>query len=155
MLKHTRDIVEKNGKTVRENNMEIKHNIPIGTLVEVKYDRWHGNGACSKIHARLFVASHDRDCDGTPLYSLTEAKPPYEGTGPNDKKDFIDLTIIDRILIGVQTGFNEKALTIIEVNEEVIRGYGALSWTCIHGEETGKCKECEGLKRLKEKGEIP
>lgn len=64
------DIVEKNGKTVRENNMAMGHNIPIGTLVEVEYDEGYGKGAYSKSRARLFVVEHNRDCDGTPLYSL-------------------------------------------------------------------------------------
>lgn len=70
------DIIEENGKTIRENNLEKTHDIPIGTLVEVKFDEWHGNGACEKTHARLWVVSHDRDCDGTPLYSLSPFKEP-------------------------------------------------------------------------------
>ena len=52
------DIVEKNGKTVRENNLEIQHKIPLNSLVELN------NGV------RLFVVVHTRDCDGTPLYVL-------------------------------------------------------------------------------------
>ena len=59
------DIVEKNGKTVRQNNMEIGHEIPLGALVEIDCEcqpDWQG--------CRLFVVRHDRDCDGTPLYSL-------------------------------------------------------------------------------------
>ena len=59
------------GKTYRETNAEREHSIPIGSLVEVKYDEWHGDGACEKIHARLWVVRHDRDCDMTPLYSLS------------------------------------------------------------------------------------
>lgn len=58
------DIVNKEtGKTHRDENYEIKHQLPIGALVEIVDDG-----------VRLFVASHDRDCDGTPLYSLT----PYD-----------------------------------------------------------------------------
>ena len=62
------DIVEANGKTIKENNTSLPHNIPIGTLVEVNihYSKEHG--------IRLFVCSHDRDCDGTPLYSLSFKK---------------------------------------------------------------------------------
>lgn len=59
------DIVEKNGKTVRENNMVLCHRIPIGAMVEVDcrdVGEWHG--------CRLFVVKHCRDCDGTPLYAL-------------------------------------------------------------------------------------
>jgi hypothetical protein len=30
-----KDIIEDNGKTIEENNLEIKHNIPLRTLVEI------------------------------------------------------------------------------------------------------------------------
>lgn len=59
------DIVEENGKTVKENNVEKQHSIAIGTLVEVNIDYSEEHGI------RLFVCSHDRDCDGTPLYTLS------------------------------------------------------------------------------------
>jgi hypothetical protein len=60
------DVVEANGLTVRENNLNLKHNIPLYSLVEtclIGETRSHG--------LRLFVAWHGRDCDGTPLYGLT------------------------------------------------------------------------------------
>lgn len=52
------------GKTRKEANLEKKHNIPVGALVEVvdSWDKWNG--------VRLFVVRHSRDCDGTPLYNL-------------------------------------------------------------------------------------
>ncbi len=53
------EIVERNGKTIRENNMEKGHNIPLKTLVET----YEG--------LRLFVVLYGRDCDGTPLYWLS------------------------------------------------------------------------------------
>ena len=46
------------GETYREGNNALKHTFPIGSLVEIESG------------ARLFVVSHSRDCDGTPLYSL-------------------------------------------------------------------------------------
>ena len=52
------------GKTYRQENLEKEHAIPIGTLVEARWDTWFGGGACWKVHARLWVVSHDRDCDG-------------------------------------------------------------------------------------------
>jgi len=52
------NLVEANGKTRKENNLEIEHKIPVGSLVELE------NGV------RLFVAKQSRDCDGTPLYIL-------------------------------------------------------------------------------------
>jgi hypothetical protein len=59
------NIVEKNGKTVRMNNLELNHKICVGTLVEVNLDNNESN------KTRQFIASHTRDCDGTPLYALT------------------------------------------------------------------------------------
>ena len=53
------DIVEKNGKTIRENNFEKRHAIPIGTLVQLETG------------ARAFVVFYGRDCDQTPLYYLS------------------------------------------------------------------------------------
>jgi hypothetical protein len=58
------DIVEANGKTIKENNLDKKHGIPVGALVEVNFEDFKGNGI------RLYVKKHTRDCDGTPLYSL-------------------------------------------------------------------------------------
>tara|TARA_B100002019_G_C20904442_1_gene419694 strand:+ start:106 stop:447 length:342 start_codon:yes stop_codon:yes gene_type:complete len=59
------NIKESNGKTIRENNLEVKHSIPLGTIVEIDCDY------CEEHGLRLFVGLHSRDCDGTPLYSLT------------------------------------------------------------------------------------
>lgn len=59
------DIVEENGKSIKENNLEKKHNFPIGSLVEICCSCHSDNGL------RLFVMSHSRDCDGEPLYELT------------------------------------------------------------------------------------
>lgn len=126
------DIVEENGKTVRENNLEKTHDISIGTLVEVKFDKWHGNGACEKTHARLWVVSHDRDCDGTPLYSLSPFKEPmffqgslkYGGEEGRLVKEEIVLNIANQ----VHSGYPRESLTPVEVTKELIEGVGALSW---------------------------
>ena len=59
------DIVEANHKTIRQNNMERQHAIPIGAFVEIDckdVPEWHG--------CRLYVTKHCRDCDGTSLYAL-------------------------------------------------------------------------------------
>ncbi len=103
------DVVEANGKTVRQNNEATQHRIPIGTLVEVKYDEWYGTGACAKVHARLFVVMHSRDCDGTPLYTLSRSQ-----------------RIVDSE--PAQHGFNEESLTIIPLTTEVRDGYNVLEW---------------------------
>jgi len=49
-------------RTYRDVNLEKKHSIPIGALVELETG------------ARLFVLRHVRDCDGTPLYTLDTCK---------------------------------------------------------------------------------
>ncbi len=68
------DIIEKNGKTIRENNLSLNHNIPLGQVVEVEIET-HSSLVVGdtgiKGMARLFVVKHDRDCDGTPLYGLS------------------------------------------------------------------------------------
>lgn len=104
------DIVEANGKTIRENNMKLGHNIPIGSLVEVKYDEWHGDGACQVVHARLWIVAHSRDCDGSPLYCLSRWKDPEFAMAVKQLK----------------CGFSEDCLTVVEVTPELIRGEGAL-----------------------------
>ena len=102
------DFVEPNGKTIRENNLERTHAIQIGTLVEVKFDDWCGGGACMKIHARLWVVRHGRDCDGTPLYSLDTCQEPFGHPKFN--------------------GFSERSLTPVEVTPAIVRGEEALCW---------------------------
>ena len=75
MMKNVADIVEKNGKTVRENNLSEKHKIPLGTLVEVDI------GQSSHKGVRLYVCAHNRDCDGSPLYTLGIPGEEYFRTG--------------------------------------------------------------------------
>lgn len=106
------DIVCTNGRTIKEHNLEIKHNIPIGTLVEVKFDEWFGDGACWKVHARLFVVDHNRDCDGSPLYTLSHWQSPDIWKLPGQ----------------AFSGFNETRLCPIEVTERLREGYDCLEW---------------------------
>jgi len=75
------DIVEANGKTVKQNNMAQVHNISIGTLVEILPD------SCSDDEAglRLFVVGHGRDCDGTPLYHMSFKKDAYKEMEEHEK----------------------------------------------------------------------
>lgn len=102
------DTIEANGKTIRENNLAKTHGIPLHTLVEVKCDTWFGDGACEKVHARLWVVGHKRDCDGTPLYSLSRWRDPREK--------------------GERHGFGEESLTPVKVDDRLQEGYGALEW---------------------------
>lgn len=106
------DIVEPNGKTIRENNLEKTHKIPVGALVEVRFDSWFGEGACWKVHARLWVVMHARDCDGTPLYSLSRWNDPE----------------VAKVSRDMHSGFAENSLTPVEVTPDLIYGHDALSW---------------------------
>lgn len=92
------DIVEDNGRTVRQNNMAIKHRIPIGTLVEVNAEE------CEAYGIRAFVVKHERDCDGTPLYSLT--------INPHDIQ-YIGTDMEKYIRFGFSGGWSDNSLRII------------------------------------------
>lgn len=100
------------GKTYREENKERSHAIPIGELVEFKLSQWHGDGCCQKIHARMWVVLHSRDCDGTPLYGVSKWKDPSFAKQVNE-------------IIG---GLDEASLTTIKVTAELGRGEDALQW---------------------------
>ncbi len=54
-----KDPNDQQGRTYRQVNNATPHKYGLGVLVELS------NGV------RLFTAKHTRDCDGTPLYSLT------------------------------------------------------------------------------------
>lgn len=86
------------GKTWREKNSELKHNIQIGALVEIDRDdkesEQHG--------VRMFVVMHGRDCDQTPLYVLSANKDAVE----NNKKN----NLIDKM----HYGYPEYSLTVIK-----------------------------------------
>lgn len=112
------DIVEENGKTIKENNLEKQHGIPIGALVEIKFDTWFGEGACWKVHARLWVIEHHRDCDGTPLYTLSRWNDAAFARQVND----------------MHRGYSEESLTPIEVTQRLRDGYDALEWEENHPE---------------------
>lgn len=113
------NIVEENGKTVRENNLEKKHAIALGSLVEINIDY------IPEHKLRLFVQEHSRDCDGTPLYSLSSDIKDI-GIDPS-KTEFDDplerfLHIMARGRI--KHGFSDKSLIVIEEGEKVLARIG-------------------------------
>ena len=67
------DLVEENGKTVKENNLERVHNVPVGSLVEITYESEYEEPSERVKGLRLFVVKHSRDCDGSPLYALSHS----------------------------------------------------------------------------------
>src|SRR5580692_6088410 len=92
-------------KWSRENIPKPPHGIPLGTLIEIKYDEWLGEGACMKVHARLFVLAHHFDCDGTALYSL--------GTRAGRE---------------IANGISEYRLTVVEATRDVLDGVDCPRW---------------------------
>lgn len=66
-MKNVSDLIESNGKTVKENNLSKKHNVPFGTLVEIDSDN-------DNEKLRVYVVGHTRDCDGEPLYQFSYDK---------------------------------------------------------------------------------
>ena len=104
------DIPMENGLTSRQENGLKKHNIPLGTLVET----WEG--------LRLYVASHDRDCDETPLYGLS-----YKlGWKEIEGMKFATRCMCD-------FGYAEESLTIIK--ETPFKDYQIGEYLMIHEEE--------------------
>lgn len=64
-----KDIVEENGKTVEENNLNRKHKYPVGTRVYFEHESITTCGP--KFEKGIFeIYSQDRDCDGTPMYAI-------------------------------------------------------------------------------------
>ncbi len=67
---------EGNGKTIRENNLERKHQVPVGTKLRmVSPDPEEPDYALFMPGIEgvvtCYVVMHTRDCDGTPLYALS------------------------------------------------------------------------------------
>ena len=80
------------GKTWRQKNSEMKHKIPLGTLVEI-----------IDTGARMFVIKHLRDCDQTPLYCL---HPDYE--------NYMEVWKDNPYYHAMFGGYSEESLKIIK-----------------------------------------
>lgn len=79
------DIVESNGKTIKQNNMAIAHKFNLGDLVEIDITLFKEREGCLvdlKGKCKLYVVMQGRDCDGTPLYCLADIPVIY----PKDAK---------------------------------------------------------------------
>lgn len=70
------DLVEENGRPIRENNMLKEHKFRIGdivnTFVEINHSRDERTSVQLSGYCKLFVVGCHRDCDGTPLYTLAD-----------------------------------------------------------------------------------
>lgn len=108
-----------------------QHQIPIGTLVEVKYHRWHGDGASQKTHARMYVAEHYYS-NGTPLYALQFNKNNLEGHviyTSNGMEPFpTHPEISESILNHRERPFMEEDLTVISLTPDILSGKDILEW---------------------------
>jgi hypothetical protein len=112
-IKSVADIVEENGKTVRQNNLEKKHNIPIGSIVEVYVNVEHQNATYPDVQVNLsgkcnlIVVGHTRDCDGTPLYTVADI--PYAPLGMKYSKQREEL-LVESFAHCVKVGYAEEDL---------------------------------------------
>ena len=93
------DATDPNGRTYRQINSSKSHNIPIGSLVEVRDPEYPSDND----GIRLFAVHQGRDCDQTPLYWLS---PDKSDTIP-DKSGFAN-----RKWVG---GYSESSLTLIRL----------------------------------------
>lgn len=108
VISNVADIVEGNGKTVRENNMTTPHRIPLGTLVEIVSGN---NPALQKYKGvRAYVCVRERDCDGEPLYGLTLNKNFSEENGDL----LLDPKFAQIALIKISRGFSESILRVVQ-----------------------------------------
>jgi len=123
------DIVEANGKTIRENNQERGHRYPLGDLVQLEYNSYFGGACGSATYAHLHVVAHTRDCDGSPLYMLA-SKPPEEweesfGITVEEYRELGVMTqrhLLVSAMAHVEINFNEDCLTPIKQPEDAHTG---------------------------------
>ena len=142
------DIMEENGKTIRENRSAMEHKYSVGTLVEIQFEEWESGGACSVGTARMWVVEQNRDCDGSPLYSLSFHPPTcisgkekdevllyypeMEFGGPDYRAPgglpgtFFNEEFSRKQLEKWKTGYSEESLTEIEVTPALRSGKDAL-----------------------------
>ena len=105
------DIVEENGKTIKENNLAISHDIPIDTLVEIKSE-----SECVSEYwgIRAYVAGLSRDCDGTPLYVLGFKKGEhYPEKDDNDDKETKYVKFLSKF--SFTGGWSKDSLIVIKL----------------------------------------
>lgn len=100
-------IVGEDGLSYKERNLKEGHKIPVYSLVEINFGPEKG--------MRMFVAWHGRDCDGTPLYWLTNNihRRPL-GSIPDNE------TFLDKVLRGWEGGYSDDSLIFIEGPESAI-----------------------------------
>lgn len=128
-MQNVADIVESNGKTVRENNTELTHKYPIGSLVKVSLSRESPGGSYIKGEAVLYVIRHERDCDGTPLYGLGLEDPAVPEMVMTSINPDIDSEYMYRVISENRRKYDE--LDLIFGNPGWFSGYSEESLTLV------------------------
>lgn len=119
------DIVEANGKTVKQNNLEKMQSIPVGSIVEITYQSKYEDPEESTFGLRLFVVNHSRDCDGSPLYTLSFRQDAWKNYQEMDEKiknreyscddEFRIMTLLKFQYQGsLMNGYDEGSLKVIK-----------------------------------------
>jgi hypothetical protein len=63
------------GKTIYQHNMEVPHKYPLGSLVNYAENKRKSDGTTDvkvSTQGTFIVVGHHRDCDGSPLYTISE-----------------------------------------------------------------------------------
>lgn len=113
------NLIESNGKTIRQNNLERPHAIPLKTLVEIVVavdddycmDKYRG--------VRAYVVTHERDCDGTPLYGLSQNRDVVEDEAVQGYTDPQIKALVESLYRAqINSGHAEEGLRIIDLKRE-------------------------------------
>lgn len=116
------DIVNpETGNTFRQDNLAQTHKIPLETLVEIlPYNEDPEQDYGEHTGLRLWVAEHTRDCDGTPLYTLSgdtvEERESKRRVAEVSTVEYGNLRVRGRIFIHAHrvTGMSEDSLKVIK-----------------------------------------
>lgn len=116
----------KTGLTYRQENSQLTHSIPIGAIVEcLPYNDDPEKDYNEHTGLRLFVVEHNRDCDGTPLYSLSS----FTLEEIEEHKNFIAGGVFEKEGMRMRAeitmkmyhrGFSETALKLIKPPKEQV-----------------------------------
>lgn len=110
------------GLTVRQENERVNHKVPVGALVEILRYNSEKDSFEEDLGLRLYVAKHTRDCDGTPLYTLSaqtqEEIDSMQGVGRDSVVLYDGLKIRGDVLIRphFKHGFSEDSLKVIKAD---------------------------------------
>lgn len=112
------------GETYRQTNTKLTHKIPLDTIVEVlPYGDTPEEDYGEHTGLRLYVVSHDRDCDQTPLYSLSFDKTSTvlsdRALGRRSVVECDGLRVKGELFIrgNISSGFAEDSLKVIKLQQ--------------------------------------